>query len=105
MNTLKPDFCPQINLIMEMEFGAKRMSGLVLHNNILCVAKKLDKTSFLYKMFNSDKNTEKTHLMKVHNVNINNTLESINFIAISNKEFKNKRNLYEKTKKKSKKKN
>ena len=23
-------------------------------------------------MFNSDKNTEKTHLMKVHNVNINN---------------------------------
>ena len=43
--------------------------------------------------------------MKVHNVNINNTLESINFIAISNKEFKNKRNLYEKTKKKSKKKN
>jgi hypothetical protein len=35
------------------------MSGLVLHNDILCVAKKLDKTSFLYKMFNSDKNKEK----------------------------------------------
>jgi hypothetical protein len=106
MNTLnlKPDFCPQINLIMEMEFGEKRMSGLVLHNDILCVAKKLDKKSFLYKMFNSD-NKEKTHLMKVHNVNINNTLESINFIAITNKEFKLKRNMYEKNKKKSKKKN
>ena len=44
---------------MEMEFGEKRMSGLVIHNNTLCVAKKLDKTSFLYKMFNSDKNKEK----------------------------------------------
>jgi hypothetical protein len=59
MNKLKPDFCPQINLIMEMEFGEKRMSGLVIHNNTLCVAKKLDKKSFLYKTFNSDKNKEK----------------------------------------------
>jgi hypothetical protein len=41
--------------------------------------------------------------MKVHEVNSNNTLESINFIAISNSEFKIKRNMYEKTKKKSKK--
>jgi hypothetical protein len=40
--------------------------------------------------------------MKVHNVNINNTLESINFIAISNKEFKLKRNMYEKSKKNTK---
>ena len=77
------------------------MSGLVLHDKKLCVAKKLDTKSFLYKMFNQNKSNEKkTHLMKVHNVDKNNTLESINFIAITTNEFKYKRNMYEKTKKK-----
>jgi hypothetical protein len=67
MDSLKPDFCPQINLVMDMEFGKKRMSGLVLHKNKLCVAKKLNTKSFLYNIFNSENNKEKkTHLMKVH---------------------------------------
>jgi hypothetical protein len=102
MNKLKPDFCPQINVIMEMEFGSKRMSGLVLHENKLCIAKKIDTNSFLYNMFNPNKSNKKTHLMKVHNIDKSETLESIYFIAITEKEFKLKRDAYEKTKTKKK---
>ena len=50
-NILKPDFCPQINVDISFASG-----GLILHNNKLCVSKKLDKNSFLYKSFNVSKN-------------------------------------------------
>lgn len=100
MSDLKPDFCPQINLIMENEYKSKKIGGMVLHDNKYCVCKKLDKKSFLYKMFNLN-NSDKiiTHLMKVHNVDKNNkNLESINFIGLTKDEFKTKLKMYEKDK-------
>ena len=99
MSNLKPDFCPQINVIMENDYKSKAIGGMVLHDNKYCVCKKLNKKSFLYKMFNfntSDKKAQQiTHLMKVHNTNENKNLKSINFIGITKDEFKNKRKLYE----------
>lgn len=100
MSDLKPDFCPQINVIMENDYKSKGSGGMVLHDNKYCVCKKLNKKSFLYKMFNFNKSDKKiTYLMKVHNTNENKNLESINFIGISKEEFNNKRKLYENDKK------
>ena len=48
---------------MDMEFGKKRMSGLVLHKNKLCVVKKLNTKSFLYNIFNSENNKEKKNTL------------------------------------------
>ena len=99
MDKLKPDFCPQINVMMEIEFGLKRMSGMVMHENKICVAKKLKKDNFLYNMFNQNKDKkEKTHLMKVHTIDNNNNLESISFIGITTDQFKSKKKMYEKNK-------
>lgn len=95
-NILKPDFCPQINV--DISFGS---GGLILHNNKLCVSKKLDKNSFLYKSFNVSKN-KKQYLVKEHTQNNKNELESIKFFAITSSEFKKKRSLYKKKSKNNK---
>ena len=102
MSDLKPDFCPKINLIMENDYKSKKTGGMVLHDNKYCVCKKIEKKSFLYKMFNLNKSDNKiTHLMKVHNVDENNkNLKSINFIGITKDEFKKKRQMYDEDKKK-----
>lgn len=89
--SLLPDMCPQINLDMSKDQG-----GNIFHNNKFCVAKPLLKDSHLYKMFNmgiSSSSKKKTYLVKEHNQD-NDRLDSIVFIAITDKEYRNKRKKY-----------
>mgnify|MGYP003973434551 FL=1 len=92
--SLTPDFCPQINV--ESKLGEK-FGGLVLHNNVYCVAKIMKKDSHLYKVFNDGKKEKQTHLMKYHKTNDKTkTLSSIEFIPLSKAEYIKKRKAYKK---------
>ena len=91
---LRPDFCPEINV--DMKFGK---GGLIIHNEKLCVAKPFNKTSLLYKNFNKNSKIKKIYLVKEHTQTKEGGLASITFSAISTKEYKKKRELFNKTKK------
>jgi hypothetical protein len=90
---LRPDFCPEINV--DMKFGK---GGLIIHNGKMCVAKPFNKTSLLYKKFNTNSKIKKNYLVKEHTETKEGGLASITFSAISTKEFKEKRDLFKKTK-------